>query len=117
MSRDVSTPICCSCFRKLTPEERFYYETRCEGCESKWSLRVDRWKNGLPDAEFDTLFGIPADLHTDARRAKIAAIERDDAAKSVRKVLNQPPVPEVTIRNPYRKRRPVLKLRKPLEGS
>mgnify|MGYP007083427295 CR=1 FL=1 len=54
---DISTPVCYDCLRPLTDEERHYYETRCEACEGEWQERLQRWKRGHDDAEFDQLYG------------------------------------------------------------
>lgn len=50
------TTICVACLRKLTPEERHYYECRCEVCEGKWQARIEAWRKGKPDAELSEMF-------------------------------------------------------------
>lgn len=55
-----STPICCACFKKMSQEERKYYETRCERCERNYLHRVATWKAGRYDEELDMAFGRPA---------------------------------------------------------
>ena len=51
------TPICGDCFRRLTPDERHYYENRCEECERIKALRYSRWLSGGSDPELDQMFG------------------------------------------------------------
>lgn len=50
-------PRCTDCKAPLTLEEAHYYEIRCQKCEGERHERLQRWKAGAPDAEFDKLFG------------------------------------------------------------
>lgn len=52
---DFRVPICCSCFTALTSDERNYYESRCEACETKLLERIERWRAGHPDPELDKM--------------------------------------------------------------
>lgn len=47
----------CGCV--LTAEERRYYGTSCEDCETVWSNRIDAWKSGTDDKELDAIFSVP----------------------------------------------------------
>ena len=51
--------LCNQCGAELTHEEHFYYEYRCEGCETKWSDRLTAYRLGEPDNELDELFEAP----------------------------------------------------------
>ncbi len=51
--------ICVQCGVELTKVEHFYYEYRCEDCESKWSDRLTAFRLGTPDEELDELFSEP----------------------------------------------------------
>lgn len=51
--------VCAECGSMLTAEESFYYEYRCEGCESSWHERIERWRRGGEDKELDDLYDNP----------------------------------------------------------
>lgn len=38
--------VCSCCRRPLSDEEIFYYESRCENCESDWHDRIESWRHG-----------------------------------------------------------------------
>jgi hypothetical protein len=50
---------CQGCGAVLTDEERHYYGTRCETCESEWSDRVTAWRKGAADPELDAQYDGP----------------------------------------------------------
>lgn len=41
------------CGAVLTDEERCYYHVCCEQCEQEWLARIEAWRAGADDAEFD----------------------------------------------------------------
>ncbi|MDT4740247.1 hypothetical protein [Bradyrhizobium sp. WYCCWR 12699] len=41
------------CGAVLTDEERRYYHVCCEKCEQEWLARIEAWRAGAADAEFD----------------------------------------------------------------
>ena len=41
------------CGAVLTDEERRYYGVSCEKCEQEWLARIEAWRAGAPDKEFD----------------------------------------------------------------
>lgn len=51
--------LCAECGKALTETESFYYEYRCEGCESAWHDRVERYRKGGEDKELDKMFSEP----------------------------------------------------------
>lgn len=55
------TLICTDCGAVRTAEERHYYFTRCDECEKEWSARIDEWRRGGEDQEFDKMFSVPKD--------------------------------------------------------
>lgn len=49
------------CGTILTPEERHYYGTSCERCETEWSDHMEDWRRGrIKDAKLDEMYGSPA---------------------------------------------------------
>ena len=48
---------CIDCTKILKPTERYYYEYRCEDCESFWNERIDEWLAGADDPELEVLYG------------------------------------------------------------
>lgn len=51
--------ICDGCGAPLEADEVEYYETRCEKCERVWLDRIEAWRLGGPDLEFDATYNIP----------------------------------------------------------
>jgi hypothetical protein len=47
---------CHRCGVTLTDEEKYFYSITCEDCECKWLSRIEAWRRGAPDAEFDEQF-------------------------------------------------------------
>lgn len=50
---------CSDCGNALTDEELHYYLGRCEKCERAYHDRIDAWRAGGDDTEFDEAFGVP----------------------------------------------------------
>lgn len=44
------------CGQVLKAEERHYYGDTCERCVREWGERIDIWKNGGEDPEFDNIY-------------------------------------------------------------
>lgn len=56
MTQEYPHGICIRCGKPLRPEELYYYEYRCEECESEELERWQAWRSGAPDEELDALF-------------------------------------------------------------
>ena len=52
MSR-FTVPCCRVCHWPLAPDEIEYYGDRCERCERAWLDRIEAWRRGAADPEFD----------------------------------------------------------------
>jgi len=57
--KNTTMSTCAECDKPLTAEEQYFYEDRCEQCERAWVHRINSWRMGHPDTEFDELFGSP----------------------------------------------------------
>ena len=53
----METDKCLNCGKKLTNEEKHYYEYRCEICERENHDRIVAWRNGADDEMLDFMFG------------------------------------------------------------
>ncbi len=47
---------CHRCGVTLNEEELYFYEITCEDCEQKWLKRIEAWRGGAEDKEFDEQF-------------------------------------------------------------
>lgn len=48
---------CSDCDALLTTQEVEFYEYRCEKCEQQWLSRIEAWRTGAEDSEFDNKYG------------------------------------------------------------
>lgn len=47
------------CGKLLTPDERHYYGSTCNECESEWCRRIEVWRVGGHDPVCDKMFSGP----------------------------------------------------------